>query len=314
MNRMEEYVSSILSHGEFSEQDRIELAEEFLDHLHQLQRDYLQAGYSPEEAEQLAIRDFGGEQEIGEELQESQAPHYRLLLLLVGAGSILFTILHYLYALFILQAYIPLPMVIGMLLGSSLLWFYWNPEHIFQRKLLISTILILLTLLFLYWSYVAFLGTKWMRNLLLANTALLLLLSWLTLLMTAWKKPLHLALSERKQRNVIHTANVTLLLGTPEMYDVHFSPDEKQISFVAVSLASSNKTYEYELFTMDLETKQAKQITTLQKHANSPVYFHKQNKLLFLEDIGWPAEPSYQLRTVNTDGSNLQTLQIVLPK
>ncbi|ATO48028.1 permease prefix domain 1-containing protein [Brevibacillus laterosporus] len=212
MNRMEEYVSSILSHGEFSEQDRIELAEEFLDHLHQLQRDYLQAGYSPEEAEQLAIRDFGGEQEIGEELQESQAPHYRLLLLLVGAGSILFTILHYLYALFILQAYIPLPMVIGMLLGSSLLWFYWNPEHIFLRKLLISTILILLTLLFLYWSYVAFLGTKWMRNLLLANTALLLLLSWLTLLMTAWKKPLHLALSERKQRNVIHTANVTLLL------------------------------------------------------------------------------------------------------
>ncbi|MED1785921.1 hypothetical protein P4V47_00105 [Brevibacillus laterosporus] len=103
-------------------------------------------------------------------------------------------------------------------------------------------------------------------------------------------------------------------LGTPEMYDVRFSPDEKQISFVAVSLASSNKTYEYELFTMDLETKQAKQITTLQKHANSPVYFHKQNKLLFLEDIGWPAESSYQLRTVNTDGSNLQTLQIVLPK
>ncbi|WP_242066205.1 hypothetical protein [Brevibacillus laterosporus] len=32
MNRMEEYVSFILSHGEFSEQDRIELAEEFLDH------------------------------------------------------------------------------------------------------------------------------------------------------------------------------------------------------------------------------------------------------------------------------------------
>ncbi|MED1664590.1 permease prefix domain 1-containing protein [Brevibacillus laterosporus] len=72
MNRMEEYVSSILSHEEFSEQDRIELAEEFLDHLHQLQRDYLQAGYSPEEAEQLAIRDFGGEQKIGEELQESK--------------------------------------------------------------------------------------------------------------------------------------------------------------------------------------------------------------------------------------------------
>lgn len=35
MSRLEEYVSSILSHGEFSEQDRIELAEEFLDHLHQ---------------------------------------------------------------------------------------------------------------------------------------------------------------------------------------------------------------------------------------------------------------------------------------
>ncbi|OAJ73222.1 hypothetical protein AYJ08_15170 [Brevibacillus sp. SKDU10] len=212
MSRLEEYVSSILSHGEFSEQDRIELAEEFLDHLHQLQRDYLQAGYSQEEAERLAICDFGGEQEIGQELQESQAPHYRLLLLLVGAGTILFTILYYLYALFILQAFLPLPMVIGMLLGSSLLWFYWNPEHIFQRKLLISTILILLTFSFLYWGYVGFLGAKWIRNFLLANTALLLILSWITLVMTAWKKPLHLALSERKRRNVIHTANLTLLL------------------------------------------------------------------------------------------------------
>nr|WP_258398878.1 hypothetical protein [Brevibacillus laterosporus] len=49
----------------------------------------MQAGYSQEEAERLAICDFGGEQEIGEELQESQSPHYRLLLVLVGAGSIL---------------------------------------------------------------------------------------------------------------------------------------------------------------------------------------------------------------------------------
>ncbi|MDN9010355.1 permease prefix domain 1-containing protein [Brevibacillus laterosporus] len=211
MSRLKEYVSSILSHGEFSEQDRIELAEEFLDHLHQLQRDYLQAGHSQEEAERLAIRDFGCEQEIGQELQESQAPHYRLLLLLVGAGTILFTILYYLYALFILQVFLPLPMGIGMLLGSSLLWFYWNPEHIFQRKLLISTILILLTFSFLYWAYVGFFGTKWIRNFLLANTVLLLILSWITLVMTAWKKPLHLPLSERKRRNVIHTANLSFL-------------------------------------------------------------------------------------------------------
>ncbi|TPG76153.1 hypothetical protein EEL32_23745 [Brevibacillus laterosporus] len=180
MSRLEEYVSSILSHGEFSEQDRAELTEEFLGHLHQLQQDYLQAGYSQEEAERLAIRDFGGEQEIGEELQESQSPHYRLLLVLVGAGSILFTIFYYLYSLFILQAFLPFPMVTGMLLGSILLWFYWNPEKIFPRKLLISTVLILLTLLFLFWGY--------------------------------GKKPMHLTISERKQRNVIHTANLTLLL------------------------------------------------------------------------------------------------------
>ncbi|MDN9010356.1 TolB family protein [Brevibacillus laterosporus] len=107
---------------------------------------------------------------------------------------------------------------------------------------------------------------------------------------------------------------VNEVLGTPEMYDVHISPDDKRIAFSAVSPASSNKTFEYELFTMDIATKQAKQITTLHKHANSPVYFHKQNKLLFLEDISWPAEPTYQLRTVNTDGSGLQTLQITVPE
>ncbi|AIG27689.1 hypothetical protein EGH10_19660 [Brevibacillus laterosporus] len=107
---------------------------------------------------------------------------------------------------------------------------------------------------------------------------------------------------------------VNEVLGTPEMYDVHISPDNTQIAFSAVSPASSNKTFEYELFTMDVATKQAKQITTLHKHTDSPVYFHKQNKLLFLEDIGWPAESTYQLRTVNTDGSDLQTLQIAVPK
>ncbi|RAP30203.1 hypothetical protein C2W64_02758 [Brevibacillus laterosporus] len=103
-------------------------------------------------------------------------------------------------------------------------------------------------------------------------------------------------------------------LGTPEMYNVHFSPDDKQVAFTAVSLASSKKTFEYELFTMDIATQQAKQITTLHKYAGSPVYFHKQNKLIFQEDIGWPAESSYQLKTVKTDGSSLQTLDIVLSK
>lgn len=38
------------------------------------------------------------------------------------------------------------------------------------------------------------------------------------------------------------------------------------------------------------------------------------NGILFLEDIDWPAKSTYQLRTVNTDGSDLQTLQIAVPE
>ncbi|MBT2730447.1 DPP IV N-terminal domain-containing protein [Bacillus sp. ISL-75] len=101
-------------------------------------------------------------------------------------------------------------------------------------------------------------------------------------------------------------------IGTPEMYDVALSEDNHQIVFSAVSPSSKNASFEYELFSMDLATKQTEQLTQLKSHASSPVYFHKENKILFLEDKNWSKKSTSKFEMYTMDLSNKQIAKIDL--
>ncbi|MBZ9608409.1 hypothetical protein G9F73_011375 [Clostridium estertheticum] len=94
--------------------------------------------------------------------------------------------------------------------------------------------------------------------------------------------------------------------------DIKLSPDNNSIAFSAV--AKSLSPFEYELYTMDIKTRRAKQLTSLRLSANSPTYYHKSDKLLFFKYTNWPdVSPAYELYLINTDGTNMNKISIDIP-
>jgi len=96
MNRIDDYIKQILSHTECNQTEKNDLFEEFKSHLESAKNDYIVKGYSAKKAEQLAINDFGEEEEIGGQLQHTLYPFRKIirktLMLFIGIGSIIFGI------------------------------------------------------------------------------------------------------------------------------------------------------------------------------------------------------------------------------
>lgn len=99
-------------------------------------------------------------------------------------------------------------------------------------------------------------------------------------------------------------------LKNSEIYHAALSPDNQSIAFSAVS-NSSKKIYEYELFKMDLKKREAKQLTKLHLFVTGPVFFHKQNKIMFLQYYNWPDNPpKYQIYIIDLDTNNLKKINL----
>lgn len=97
-----------------------------------------------------------------------------------------------------------------------------------------------------------------------------------------------------------------------EVGDPALSPDNKFIVFSAV--ANQTGTFQYELFTKNMETKECKQITNLKSYTSKPVYFHKNNKILFSQDMNWPNNPSkYKICILDINSKNIENVNITIP-
>jgi TolB protein len=100
---------------------------------------------------------------------------------------------------------------------------------------------------------------------------------------------------------------------TPDVYCAALSPDNQSVAFSSIS-ASPERFFEYELYIMNLQTLESRQLTTLHSHVCSPVFFHKQGKIMFVQNINWPNNPpEYQIYTIDLDGNNLKMINITLP-
>lgn len=97
-----------------------------------------------------------------------------------------------------------------------------------------------------------------------------------------------------------------------DIYDATLSPTDEYIAFMAVSSKSSNSNlYEYELFLMDMRSKQVKQLTHLGSHIGNPAFFHTEEKLLAVQNTNWASRPEkYQLWVMNFEGIDLQKIEI----
>lgn len=100
-----------------------------------------------------------------------------------------------------------------------------------------------------------------------------------------------------------------------EPFQLTLSPKKNEIAYTAVSEESTNSSlYEYELFLKNLENGRNKRLTTLEKAVVSPVFFHTEDKILFLEHTNWPKEPNkFKLMTVDIKSKELSEIPIVLP-
>ncbi|WP_100618050.1 TolB family protein [Bacillus cereus] len=99
-------------------------------------------------------------------------------------------------------------------------------------------------------------------------------------------------------------------IGTPSISSVAFSTNNQQIVFSAVPSSSKNKNYEYELFSMDLATKQTEQLTNLKSYAYSPVYFHKENKIFFLSLKDHKNNSKFEIYTMDLDSKQINKIDL----
>lgn len=122
------------------------------------------------------------------------------------------------------------------------------------------------------------------------------------------QQAIYLASADGKEELLEIMPNVSLVI--PDIYDVALSPNDQSVAFSAI--AGADKYYEYELFTTDMKTHEAKQLTKLKTHVSNPVFFHKQGKIMFLQYINWPNKPpDYEIYTMDLDGSNIKKINII---
>ncbi|MCY6354781.1 TolB family protein [Clostridium sp. ZS2-4] len=114
-----------------------------------------------------------------------------------------------------------------------------------------------------------------------------------------------------KKVNIIKPLENCSNIEQKEVYHPALSPDNKFIAFSAV--ANQTGTFQYELFTKNMETKECKQITNLKSYTSKPVYFHKNNKILFSQDMNWPNKPSkYKICIIDINSNNIENVNITI--
>ncbi|KKK33632.1 hypothetical protein WQ57_23760 [Mesobacillus campisalis] len=101
-----------------------------------------------------------------------------------------------------------------------------------------------------------------------------------------------------------------------EPFYLTFSLDGDKAAYTAVSPESENSSlFEYELYVRNLRNGESTRLTDLKSSVVSPVFYHNEDKIVFLHDRNWPASPEeYRVHTVALDGGDVEELSLVLPK
>ena len=95
-----------------------------------------------------------------------------------------------------------------------------------------------------------------------------------------------------------------------DITDFVFSPDEKEIVFQAVAGENKQGTYMYELFSYNLEMREAKQLTHLNEYAGRPKFSHDGSKVYFIVNFKFASTREvYAIHYLNR--SNLTVKQVL---
>ena len=96
-----------------------------------------------------------------------------------------------------------------------------------------------------------------------------------------------------------------------DVYDFILNPEKHSIIYQAVAGAADSGTYEYELFSLNWETNEVVQLTTLKKSTSKPL-LGPEDKIYFMVDRKFAErEADYHLYRMNQDGSGVEEIQLV---
>lgn len=79
MDIFRNYISVILNGVHMREEERRDFEDEILDHLNMLKKEYMEQGYSEEEATGQAIQKFGETEDINKKYKKTFSPYHRML-------------------------------------------------------------------------------------------------------------------------------------------------------------------------------------------------------------------------------------------
>lgn len=215
-HELKKYVKRIVAQTDCSKSEREDLYEEMLIHVYMIRNEQLEQGKSEKEADREAMRVFGKEAVIGDQLQQAMFPFRKELLLLLAMLGFLFTIGQYLYIL--IDERVALTHLLSGMVGHSLILFFaLNRSFSINRKIWLSLAL-LLNLLLLLWNGSTASSAVGNNSFWMIGFLLMMLLNVFLLYRTALTyQPNSLNI---KHRRVIHAVNITLglLIALPGLF------------------------------------------------------------------------------------------------
>jgi hypothetical protein len=212
MMTIEKHINSVLQHVEGTPEERQELVDEMKDHLLSAKEEYIEQGYSAEEAEQKAIADFGGDVEVGGQLQESISPRRKDVLIGLGISTVVFAVSVFLHGVIEISEPHPIWLAILFSLGVFMTIAGFYPSIAAGRK-------ILMTILFFFYFPLVFWGLliidttdNWYKGPLEIVAGIIGLLIIISLFMTLVRSgsAVKLDSATRKKRVIFHTINILL--------------------------------------------------------------------------------------------------------
>ncbi|QFT89816.1 translocation protein TolB [Bacillus sp. THAF10] len=103
---------------------------------------------------------------------------------------------------------------------------------------------------------------------------------------------------------------------SPIFYSAKLSLNGKQIVFSAGSEnPRDDSQLIYEMYTMDDNGKNVQAITSFRTLITEPVFFHKKERVLFIQDQGWlRGKPNFKLWAVDTNGERIESITLQMPQ
>ncbi|WP_421383873.1 permease prefix domain 1-containing protein [Bacillus salacetis] len=212
MMTIDKHIKRVLQHVEGSPEERQELVDEMKDHLLLAKEEYIEQGFSPDEAEQKAIADFGGDVEVGDQLQETISPYRKDVLFGLGIASIVFAVSVFLHGVIEISEPHPVWLVVLFSLGLFMTVAGLYPSIAAGRRIMM-TVMFFSYFPLIFWGLLIIDTTdNWYKSPLEILAGIIAVLIVVSLFMTLLRsgKTASLDSASRKKRVIFHTINILL--------------------------------------------------------------------------------------------------------